>query len=166
MGTNYFKSVHTTTSIILPEYQILDVWSHRQIDRKPSSNNETDVHITNPVCCLNEVLNIGNLAIHKRQIISLHNTILQCFYSMHIRTNDPWYLYTRGIWKVRSMVQFFSNRLTNPFMFGIILNSCLCSMLGNKLEVHGMWQAQYILLWIHILFGHWKTQIFNEINNI
>ena len=70
-------------------------------------------------------------------------------------------LYTRGIWKVRIMVQFFSNRLTNPFMFGISLNSYLCSMLGNKFKygVQGMWQAQYILLLIHILFRHWKKQI-------
>ena len=69
------------------------------------------------------------------------------------------YSYTRGIWKVRSMVQFFDKRLTNPFMFGTILNSNLCSILGNKFGMEGMWQAQDILLWIHLLFGHWKTQI-------
>ena len=74
-------------------------------------------------------------------------------------SSDTMCEYTRGIWKVRSMVQFFSNRLTNPFMFGIFLNSYLCYMFGNKFEMEDMWQVQYILLWIHILFGHWKTQI-------
>ena len=34
-------------------------------------------------------------------------------------------------------VQFFSNRSTNPFMFGIILNTYLCSMLRNKFEMVG-----------------------------
>ena len=52
-----------------------------------------------------------------------------------------WTIYfgvTRGIWKVRSMVQYFSNRLTNPFVFGTILISNLCSMLGNKPGMEGM----------------------------
>ena len=39
---------------------------------------------------------------------------------------------------VISTVQYLSNRLTNPFMFGIILNSYLCSMLQNKFEMEGM----------------------------
>ena len=40
----------------------------------------------------------------------------------------------------------FSKRLTNPFMFGNILNSNLCSMLGKKFEMEGMWHAQDILI--------------------
>ena len=36
--------------------------------------------------------------------------------------------FTRGIWKVLSMVQYFSNWLTNPFLLGIILNSYPCSL--------------------------------------
>ena len=52
----------------------------------------------------------------------------------------------RGIWKVLSMVQYFSNRLTNSFMFGIILNSYRFSMLRNKFEMEGVWQAQDISL--------------------
>ena len=51
-------------------------------------------------------------------------------------------------------------------MFGIILNSYLCSMLGNKFEVEGMLRAQYILLRIYILFGPLEKANFNEINTI
>ena len=51
---------------------------------------------------------------------------------------------TRGIWKILSMVQYLSNRITNPFMFGIILNSYLSSMLQNEFEMEGVWQAQDI----------------------
>ena len=47
-------------------------------------------------------------------------------------------MFTRGIWKVHSTVQYLSNRLTNAFMFGIILNSYLCSMLRNKFEMEGV----------------------------
>ena len=39
---------------------------------------------------------------------------------------------TRDIWKVCSMVFYLGNRLTKLFMFGIILNSFLSSMLGHK----------------------------------
>ena len=46
--------------------------------------------------------------------------------------------HTRGIWKVLSTVQYLSNQLTNPFMFGIILNSCLYSVLRNKFEMEGV----------------------------
>ena len=51
-------------------------------------------------------------------------------------------------------------------MFGIILSTYLCSMFGNKFEMEGMWQAQDILLWIPILFGHWKSQIFSGLDKI
>ena len=46
--------------------------------------------------------------------------------------------HTRGIWNALSTVQYLSNRLTNPFMFGIILNSYLCSMLRNKFEMESV----------------------------
>ena len=42
---------------------------------------------------------------------------------------------TRGVWKVRSTVVFLSNRYTNPFMYGIILNSYLPSMSGHKFHL-------------------------------
>ena len=40
--------------------------------------------------------------------------------------------YTRGIWKVLSMVYYLSNRFTNPIMFGIILKNYSSSMLWHK----------------------------------
>ena len=40
------------------------------------------------------------------------------------------YKHMRNIWKVRSMVFYFSNRLSNPFMFGIIFNRYLL-FVGN-----------------------------------
>ena len=43
---------------------------------------------------------------------------------------NPWY--TRGLWKVLSMVLYLSNRFTNPIMFGIILKSYLSSLLWHK----------------------------------
>ena len=52
---------------------------------------------------------------------------------------------TRAIWKVRSMVVFLSNRLTNPFMSGIILNSYLSSMSGHKYHDNIVMQARNIL---------------------
>ena len=47
------------------------------------------------------------------------------FYSMCLYKLEA---YTRGIWKVHSMVFYLSNGLTNPFMFGIILKCYLFSM--------------------------------------
>ena len=37
--------------------------------------------------------------------------------------------YTRGIWKILSMVLYLSNQFTNPIMFGIILKNYLSSFL-------------------------------------
>ena len=39
------------------------------------------------------------------------------------------FVYTRGIWKVRSIVFNLSNRFTNAIMYGGILKSNLSSML-------------------------------------
>ena len=72
---------------------------------------------------------------------------------------------TRAIWKVRSMVFFLSNRLTNPFMFGINLNSYLSSMSGHKYHDNIVMHVRNILPWIHVLFGYWKKQNVNEIYN-
>ena len=54
--------------------------------------------------------------------------------------------YTRGIWKVLSMVFCLSNRFTNPIMFGIILKSYLSSMLWHKFHKHIIMQTRKILL--------------------
>ena len=75
---------------------------------------------------------------------------------------------TRGIWKVLSMVIYLSNRLTNPFMFDIILKSHLFSMLWHKFHADIMMQTQKILLWIYVyvLLVYWKTQNFSGKYNI
>ena len=60
---------------------------------------------------------------------------------------DLWQLkYTRGIWKVRSMVFYLSNQFTNPIMFGIILKSYLSSLLYHKFYEDVMMQTRKILL--------------------
>ena len=104
----------------------------------------------------------------------------------------PFSHYTRGIWKVLITIQYLSNRLTNQFMLGIILNrltnqfmlgiilnrltnqfmlgiilnSYLCSIVQNKSEMDGVWQAQDFSLSIHIMLWHWEMQIFNETDKI
>ena len=52
---------------------------------------------------------------------------------------------TRAIWKVRGVVFFLSNILTNAFMFGIILNSYLSSMSGHKYHDNTVIQTRNIL---------------------
>ena len=59
---------------------------------------------------------------------------------------------------------FLSNRLTNPFIFGIILNSYLSSMSGHKYHDNIIMQTRNILPRIHVLFVYWKTQNDNEIH--
>ena len=54
--------------------------------------------------------------------------------------------FTSGIWKVLSMVFCLSDRITNPFMFGIILTSFLSSMLLHKFHEDIIMQTQKILL--------------------
>ena len=54
--------------------------------------------------------------------------------------------YTRGIWKVLSMVFYLSNRFTKPIMFGIILKSHLFSMLWHKFHEDIMMQTRKNLL--------------------
>ena len=61
-----------------------------------------------------------------------------------INKNRDW-LITRAIWKVRSMVFFLSNRLTNPFMFGSILNSYLSAMSGHRYQDNIVMQTRNIL---------------------
>ena len=56
------------------------------------------------------------------------------------------YIYTRGIWKVLSMVLYLSNRFTNPIMFGIILKSYVSSMLWHKFHEDSKMQTRKILL--------------------
>ena len=68
---------------------------------------------------------------------------------------------TRGIWKVFSMVQFFSNLLTKPFMIDIILNCDLCSLVWNKCEADGVWWAQDITFEA----GHEKMCLKSYANN-
>ena len=63
---------------------------------------------------------------------------LKTMLSLYIPIYKLFHHTTRGIWKVLSTVQYLSNRLTNPFMCGIILNSCLCSLLWNKFEMECM----------------------------
>ena len=75
-------------------------------------------------------------------------------------------VYTRGIWKVLSMVYYLSNRCTNLIMFGIILMSYLSSMLWHKFHEDIIMQTRKILLWIHVLFVYWKTQNFSRKYNI
>ena len=55
----------------------------------------------------------------------------------------------RGIWKVHSMVTYLSNRLTNSFIIGIILNSYLSSMLEHNFQEDVIMQVRKILLLIH-----------------
>ena len=43
--------------------------------------------------------------------------------------------YTRGIWKVLSLVFYLSNRFTIPIMYGIILKSYLSSMLWDFMRI-------------------------------
>ena len=69
--------------------------------------------------------------------------------------------YTRGTWKVLSMVFYLSNRFTNLFMFGIILKIYLSSMLWHKFHEDIIMQTRKILLQIHVLFVYWKTQNFS-----
>ena len=66
----------------------------------------------------------------------------------------------RGIWKVLSMVQIFSDRLTKPFMFGIILNSYLCSLLWNKFEVESAWHT-----FLRQVFPWWWVKVSTYIYN-
>ena len=54
--------------------------------------------------------------------------------------------YTRGIWKVLSMVFYLSNRFTNPIMFDIILKNNLSSMLWYKFREDIVMQTRIILL--------------------
>ena len=53
---------------------------------------------------------------------------------------------TRGIWKVLSMVFYLSNRFSKPIMFGIILKSHLSSMLWHKFHDGIIMQTRTILL--------------------
>ena len=53
-------------------------------------------------------------------------------------------IYTKFILDVCSMVYYLSNQLTNTFMFGIILNSYLFSMLGHKFH-----EDVVNILWIY-----------------
>ena len=55
-------------------------------------------------------------------------------------------LYTRGIWKVLSMVFYLSNRFTKPIMFGILLKSHLSSMLWYKFHEYIVMQKRKISL--------------------
>ena len=59
--------------------------------------------------------------------------------------------HTRGIWKVLSTLQYLSNRLTNPFMFGIILNSYRCSVLRNKFQ---KWRIAFTIMGEMSFFFH------------
>ena len=70
--------------------------------------------------------------------------------------------FTRGIWKVFSMVLYLSNRFTNPIMFGIILKNYLSSMLLHKFHEDIIMQTRKILLLIHVLFVYWKTLNYSE----
>ena len=76
-----------------------------------------------------------------------------------------WY-YTRGNWKVLSMVFYLSSRFTNPIMFDIILKNYLSSMLWHKFHEDIIIQTRKILFWIHVLFVYWKTQNFSRKNVI
>ena len=68
---------------------------------------------------------------------------------------------TRAIWKVRSMVFFLSNRLTNSSMFGIILNSHLSSMSGHKFHDNVVMQTRiYCCEYVYCLCT------VNEIHNV
>ena len=71
---------------------------------------------------------------------------------------------TRGIWKVRSMIFYLSNRFTNPIMFGIILKSYFSSKLWHKFHGEFIMQTRKVLFRIHVLFVYWKTQ--NSVENI
>ena len=55
-------------------------------------------------------------------------------------------VYTRGIWKVLSMVFYLSNRFTNFIIFGIILKNYLSSMLWHKFHEDIIMQTRTILL--------------------
>ena len=55
------------------------------------------------------------------------------------------FLHTRGIWKVLSMVFYLSNLFTNPIMFGLILKRYFSSMLWNKFHEDIITQTQTIL---------------------
>ena len=55
-------------------------------------------------------------------------------------------LYTRGIWKVLSMVFYLSNRFTNPIMFGIMLKSYRSSMLWHIFHEDILMPTRRILL--------------------
>ena len=70
--------------------------------------------------------------------------------------------YTRGIWKVLSMVLYLSTRFTNPIMFGIILKNYLSSILWHKFHEDIIMQTRKILVWIHVLFVYWKMQNFSR----
>ena len=74
--------------------------------------------------------------------------------------------YTRGIWKVLSMVLYLSNRFTNPIICGIVLKSYLSSMLWHKFNEYIIMQTRKLLLWIHVLFVYGKTQNFSGKYNI
>ena len=69
---------------------------------------------------------------------------------LDIKRHSPSILYKndlnyKGIWKERNMVFYLSNRLTNLFMFGIILNNSLSSMFGRKFHEDVIMQTRKIL---------------------
>ena len=67
--------------------------------------------------------------------------------------------WSRGIWKVLSMVLYLSNRLTNPIMCGIILKSYLSSMLWHKFNEYIIMQPQkYYCEYMYCLYTE-KCQI-------
>ena len=73
---------------------------------------------------------------------------LQVFRVESLMTNRNgmgFFVCTRGIWKVLSMVFYLSNRFTNPIMFGIILKNYLSSMLWHKFLEDIMMQTRKIL---------------------
>ena len=53
---------------------------------------------------------------------------------------------TRGDWKVRSVVHYFSNGSANQHMFGIILNNYLSPTLSHLFHEGDMMQSGKILL--------------------
>ena len=60
------------------------------------------------------------------------------------------------------MVFYLSNRLTNPFMVGIILTYYLSPMLEHKICGDAVMQTRNILLSIHVPFVYWKSEISME----
>ena len=50
--------------------------------------------------------------------------------------------FTRGIWKVLSMVFYLSNQSANPIMFGIILKKYLSSLLKHEFHEDVMMQTR------------------------